>query len=285
MPELARANGLDHRVVRVQQPQRHPPRVRHARERLLDLPGQPGHRRLGPGRKLLDAVRTGARAGGDAAGGRQELVDAHPGPGYAADDRHAELPFQARRVHRDAVPPGLVHQVQVDDDAVRDVEDLEREVQVPFEAGGVHHHDGYVGPPEQEEVARHLLVRAARLQGVGAGQVYDLDPLALVGERSLGARDRLSGPVAGVLPEAGQGVEYRALADVGVAREGDQDVPLVRVEAEPEQAVGAMLRAAAAGAREIAGHQFASTGAPAAGSTAIQDACRRRRAIRAPRIV
>ena len=286
LPELARAHDLDHRVVRVQQPQGDPPRIRHAGERDVDLVRQPGHRRLDLGRKVLDPARPRARrAGRDAAGRRQELVDAHPAPGHAAHDRHAELLLQAPRIHRDAVPTGLVHQVQVDDDAVRDVQDLEREVQVPFETGGVDHEDGDVGPPEQDEVARHLLVRASRLQGVGAGQVDDLHPLALVGERPFGARDRLAGPVARVLPEAGQGVEDRALADVGVPGEGDQDVPLVGIEAQAEKAVGAVLCAPAARTRERGGHQCASSGTPAAGSTAIRDACRRRSATSAPRIV
>src|SRR3990172_3182280 len=44
-------------------------------------------------------------------------------------------------------------------------------------------------------------------------------------ERAFGPRDSLAGPVAGVLPQAGQRVEHRALAGVGIAGERHHVAP------------------------------------------------------------
>ena len=292
LAQLAGADGFGHRVVGVQQALRHPADAGHARENLVDHLGQRGNRFLDVGRLLGEPERPRARpAGGDSVGGVQERVDACRRAGGAGHDRHAQLPLEPRRVDRDAMASGFVHQVDVDDHAIRDVENLQHEVQVAFEARGVDDHHGHVRPAEQDELASHLLVGAARLQRVGARQVDELHARAAMRERSLGADDGLAGPVAGVLPQAGEGVENRALAHVRVAGEGHEDVPLVGAQAEPDQALGAMLGAAAA-RRRGQGHQATSSTAcgvlsvpwTAPRSTWIQAAWVLRSAIRAPRM-
>ena len=190
--------------------------------------------------------------------------------------------------HPDAVPAGLVHQVQEHHRPVGDAQYLQDEMEIAFEAGGVDHRHGDVGPPEEQEVARHLFVGAARLQRVGARQVHELDAGASVGERALGSHDGLARPVAGVLPQAGQRVENGALADVGVAGEGDQHVPAVGAQTEPHQVLGPVLRAPAEPGRQPAGpglRHVASRDAGASGvSIQICFACAPRSAIRAPRM-
>ena len=59
---------------------------------------------------------------------------------------------------------GLVHQVEADDDAIGDLEDLEHQVEVSFESGGIHHHQRDVRLAEEDEVAGDFLVGASRLQ-------------------------------------------------------------------------------------------------------------------------
>ena len=292
LAELARAHGGGHRVVGVQQPLSHPAAARHARERLLDHLRKGSDGLLDSGGLLREAERRGARpARRDAVRGVEQPVDADPRAGRASHHRDAELPLEPRRVDRDAVAPGLVHQIHVDHHPVGDVEDLQHEVQVALEAGGVDHRHRHVGPPEQDELARHLFVGAARLQRIGAGQVDDLHARAAVRERSLGADDGLAGPVPGVLPESGQGVEDGALADVRVAGEGDEDVPLVGAQPQPDQTLRPVLGAAAA-RRGRQRHQATSSTScagtalspAAARSTWIQAACVRRSAISAPRM-
>ena len=246
-PSCTGADGGGHRVVAVQQPLGHPAAARHARERLLDHLRQGRDGLLDPGGLLREAERRGARAArGDAVRGVEQSVDADPRAGRAGHHRDAELPLEPCRVDRNPVAPGLVHQVDVDHHPVGDVEDLQHEVQVALEPRRVDHRHRHVGPSEQDELAGHLFVRAAGLQGVGARQVDDLHARAAVREGPFGPHDGLAGPVAGVLPESGQGVEDGTLADVGVAGEGDEDVPLAGVQTEPDQALRPVLGAAAA---------------------------------------
>ena len=289
LAQLARAHRGHHRAVRVEQALGHPAAVRHRRERRLDRLRQRGHRPL-DGRRVPDEPERGGAdlARRDPVGGVEQLVDAHPVPRRAGDHRHPQFLLQPGRVDGDAVPAGLVHQVQEHHHPVGDAQYLQHEVQVALETGGVDHHHGDVGAPEEQEVARHLLVRAPRLQRVGARQVDELDARAAVGEGALGPHDGLARPVAGVLPQAGEGVEDGALADVGVAGEGDEHVPAVGAQPEPDQALGPVLRASAEPGQEprtAVRHHPASCGAAASGgSIQISPAWARRSAIRAPRM-
>ena len=98
-------------------------------------------------------------------------------------------------------------------------------------ARGVHDDDGAVGLAEQQEVARDLFVLRRREQRVGARQVDELVADLVELEAAFGARDRLAGPVAGVLLEAGQRVEQRRLAGVRVAGQRDDAIELVELDA------------------------------------------------------
>ena len=286
LAQLAGAHRLDDRVVGVEQPQGHPPAVRQPGKRVLHDLRERRHRGLDRGRVTLDSVRCRRRlAGRDTVRGVEQFVDPDLGARDATDDRNPQLLLKAVRVDGDAVPPGLVHQVQEDHHAVGDVEDLEDKVEVPLETGGVDHHYGDIGTPEENEVARDLLVHTARLERVGAGKVHHLHPLALMGKGAFSPHDGLPGPVAGVLPETGEGVEDRALADVGVAGQRDEIVPLVRTQPEPDQTLRAMLGAPTARRCRQDRHQATSlTPRSLARVTRIHAACVRRRAMSAPRM-
>ena len=73
------------------------------------------------------------------------------------------------------------------------------------------------------DVAGDLLVGASRAQAVGAGQVDHFDRAA-VGQRQPArhALDGDAGIIADLLPRAGERVEQRALARIGIADERDQ---------------------------------------------------------------
>ena len=248
LTQLARPHGFDHRAVRVQQPLRHPAAALHVREGLLDDAGQLRHRPLYLRRLPREAKRRRLPLpAGDGIRCFDQFVDADLRPCRARHDGHAQLALEPGRVDRDPVPLRFVDQVEEDHHLPGDVQNLQGQVQVALEAGGVHDDDRYVGPPEQDEIARHLLVDAARLQRVGTRQVNDLHARSAVGEYALGARNRLAGPVAGVLPQSRQRVEDRALADVRVAGQGDQKVPPVGAEAQTEQVLVAAGGAAVAG--------------------------------------
>ena len=109
--------------------------------------------------------------------------------------------------------------------------------------GGVDAKDGDVVPREVTEqtavVAGYLqhegsgvqatprdqFVRAEGGQAVRAGQVHDLDAPAVAVERAALLLDRHSGVVADMLAGAGEGVEDRRLAAVGIPGQCDRESP------------------------------------------------------------
>jgi len=158
----------------------------------------------------------------------KELLHPFAPAGHGRYHRHSELRLEPLDIDRDSVPTGLVHQVEADDHSIGDRERLQEQVQVPLEPSRVDHDHGDVRAAEEEEVSRDLFIDRTRLEGVRPRQVDDLDPLALVREGALRAHDRLPGPVAGVLAQAGECVEDRALPRVRVPGEGHEDIPPIR---------------------------------------------------------
>jgi hypothetical protein len=98
------------------------------------------------------------------------------------------------------VPPGLIHQVQANHHAIRDLQHLKHKVQVPLEPRGIHHDDRHVRAAEQHKVSSHFFVRTGCQQRIGARKVHQLERRPAVGETAFGSRDRLAGPIARVLP-------------------------------------------------------------------------------------
>ena len=176
-------------------------------DRRRDVPRVPGERQVGP-------------AHGDAQLDQASTVD-----GLAGDDGDAELLLQAGNAD---VEPGLrgeVHHVQHEDDRTAEVEDLVDQVEVPLEVGRVDDAEDAVGlrgvaAPAEQHVARDGLVGRARGERIRAGQVDDRDGLAVLG---VGRADLFldgdPGIISDLLLQAGEGVEERALAAVGIAHQ------------------------------------------------------------------
>jgi hypothetical protein len=89
-----------------------------------------------------------------------QLDDALAEPRAGRHDGHAELLAEAPGVHVETVAFGLVHQVQADHDPVRDLHDLQDQVEVALEPARVDDDDGDVRLSEEQEIARDLLVPA-----------------------------------------------------------------------------------------------------------------------------
>ena len=130
-------------------------------------------------------------------------------------------------IELEPVALGEVDHVERDDRRQAELDQLQREAQVIVEVGRVEDDHQRIGLAlalllAEQHVARHRLVGARRLEAVGAGQVDQLDRAA-VGERQPAgmALDRDAGIIADLLPRAGQRVEQRALAGIGIA--GDRD--------------------------------------------------------------
>jgi hypothetical protein len=175
---------------------------------------------LGGGRGGRGADQSGER--------RTQLVEAAAAHRDGRDDRHAEFAREDRRVERQSVALGQVDHVERDHRRPAERDQLEREAQVVVEVGDVDHDDQRVGRAlvaalAGDDVAGDALVGGGRVEAVGAGQVDQLDRATVV-EREP-ARMALDGDariIAHLLPRAGQRVEQRALAGIGVADERDQ---------------------------------------------------------------
>ena len=231
--QLAGAHRRLDPLVALQQPERHPAGV-----------GQPGEHRLHPRHHLAEGRFHFGRIGRQTERGCGALPvrhgqhrieqrrDALTLAGGGGDHRDTQLLLQLLGVDRDAVAPSLIHQVEADHHPTGDLQDLQRQRKIALQPSRVEHHHGHIGLAEENEVAGDFLVGAAGLQRVGPRQVDDLDPLATVLKDTFGPGDRLAGPVAGVLPQAGERVEDGALAGVGIAGEGDQEI--MTTGADPE---------------------------------------------------
>ena len=117
--------------------------------------------------KSCDAVRRGVCvANGNTVGRLDEVIDADLRSCNTAHYGNAKLLLKTRGVDRDTVTPRLIDQIEIDDNAVRNVENLENKVQIAFEPGSVDNRDRDVGPTEQDEITGDLFIAATSLQGV-----------------------------------------------------------------------------------------------------------------------
>ena len=249
-----RLHGIQCGVIPLQQAQ--------CRPACLQSAAQPGRKRLCQAFDLcLQLWRIGHAQGllrhapDDLLHPLQQLLQAAPAPCARAHDRHAEQALQCLRVHADVPPGRLVQEVDAQHHARRQLQNLQREVEVALQACGVAYDDDGLRAAEAQKVAGDLLLGRARVERIGAGNVHQLIYMPCVAAHAARAGDRLARPVAGVLAHARQRVEHGALADVGVAGQRDQ-------------------------ARAAQAHVITSR---AAGSTCTARASSRRRAITAPR--
>ena len=131
-------------------------------------------------------------------------------------------------VELEPVALGEIDHVQRDDRRQAELDQLERKSEVVVEVRCVEDDDQRVGLalallPAQQDVARDRFVGARRIEAVGAGEVDHFDRPA-VGQRQAAGipLDRDARIIADLLTRAGQRVEQRALAGIGVAGDGNE---------------------------------------------------------------
>ena len=147
---------------------------------------------------------------------------------HGLDNRHAELALERLRVELEPIALGEIDHVKRDDRRQPELDQLQREAQMVVEIGGVDHDHQRVGLalallPAEQDVAGDRLIGACGIEAVGAGQVDHLDRAA-VGERQPARMplDRDPGIIADLLARAGQRIEQRALAGIGIAGDGNE---------------------------------------------------------------
>ena len=153
----------------------------------------------------------------------EQLVDTLVLKGRDHHDRAAELLGKLVRVDLVAVFLHEVGHVEGHDHGQAGLNDLKCQVQIALKVGCVDNLDDHIGLAAHEVIARALLLGAVGGKRVDAGEVRNRDVL-VTQELGFLFLNRDAGPVANVAVGAGDQVEKRGLAAVGVTRQRDMDL-------------------------------------------------------------
>ena len=151
----------------------------------------------------------------------EQLIQPLAGLGGDGDHGDAQLPGEV--LHIDGVPPGLhlVHKIQGQHQGALQLQQLDGEVEVAFQVGGVHDVQNGVRTFTDDEVPGHDLLHGVGGQRVDPRQIHHRQfPVAQAGGALLFFHGH-PGPVAHILIGAREGIEQGGLAAVGVARQGN----------------------------------------------------------------
>ena len=218
--------------------------LQHGRVALHQLGGGKPHRHPGPLGVVLDEVADGVdapvhRAGAEVQplglfpvqrhlhGVLDELVDALVLGRRDGDDRDAQGLLQVVHMHRVAVGPHLVHHVQRQHHGDAQLDELQGQVEVALDVGGVHDVDDAVRLVVHQKIPGHDLLAGVGREGIDARQVHHRG-LGMLADLAVLAVHRHAGEVAHVLVGAGELVEQGGLAAVLVARQREHQGRVLR---------------------------------------------------------
>jgi hypothetical protein len=171
-------------------------------------------------------------------------------------------------VDQQALVPGYVHHVQGHHQGAPHLDQLGGQVEVALQVGRIQDVQDQVRLAGMDEVPGdafvqgHLLV--GHVQGVGPGQVHQVEVAALEAVAPGLALHRHAGPIAHPLLGAGQGIEQGRLAAVGVAHHADGEGLAVGLGVRGVHTKGSTCKAAASSLRRLteAPRTRTSTGSP-----------------------
>ena len=132
--------------------------------------------------------------------------------------RDAQILRQLLHVHRAAVSPHLIHHVQRQHHRHAQRQQLQGQIEVSFDVGGVHDVDDSVRLLVQDKISGDDLLLGIRPQGVDTRQIHHRAVLVSLHLAAL-LIHRHAGEIAHVLVRPGQRVEQRGLAAVLIARQ------------------------------------------------------------------
>ena len=110
----------------------------------------------------------------------QQICDAFAAPRRHWHHRNAQITRQPAVIHLQLVAARLIHQVQAEHGTVGYLQHLQHQVQVAFQTRGIHNHHRHIRLPEQNKIARHLLIQGGGEQRIGAGKINNLVALLAV---------------------------------------------------------------------------------------------------------
>ena len=166
-------------------------------------------------------LRSGRRIAGRVLQQLPQGVQTPPATRRRARYRTAQFLLKSMEVNLNALFCRLVQQVHADYHRPRNLQDLQRQSQIPLQTGGVRYHQRDIRLSGQQIVPCDLLLGAAGVEGVGPGQIDQGVGFVVICIDACGGGYGLARPVAGVLVQMGQSVENRGLSNVRIACQGD----------------------------------------------------------------
>ena len=160
--------------------------------------------------------------------GPHQLRQAPAPAGGGAHHRTGEQPGQGSQVNLQPVLFRLVQQIYTHHQPGGDLPDLQDEIQVSAQAGGVCHGQGHIRRTGEKVIPGHLLLGRAGSERISAGQVHQVYGAVPGPEAALRQGHRFARPVSRVLVQPRQGVENRGFAHIGIARQGHRELLHVR---------------------------------------------------------
>jgi len=116
---------------------------------------------------------------------------------------------------------GLIQEVDAQHHRPGDLQDLEDQGEVAFQAGSVGDDEGDVGLTGEDKIPGDFLLGGAGIKGVSPREVHEGIGTAAVCKDAVSGIHGFTGPVSGMLVEVSQGVKDGRFADVRVTHEGD----------------------------------------------------------------
>ena len=148
-----------------------------------------------------------------------QLRQALSAAGGGGHHRHIQQLPQAPDLGRDTPAGRLVHEIHAQHQPPGLLAELQGQDQPPPQAGGVHYHNDGIRLPALQKRPGHFLLRRIRRQRIGPRQIHQPEPLPRLRKITLCPLHGLAGPVARVLAQPCQAVEYGAFSHIGVSRQ------------------------------------------------------------------
>ena len=142
-----------------------------------------------------------------------QLIHAFVAGGGDGHHRHAQTLRQGLDIHAAAVACQLIHEVQSQHRGYAQLQQLQGEVEIALDVGGVHDVDDAVGVTVHQKIVGNHLFTGIRAQRIDAGQIHHLAVLLAPHLAHLLVH-RDAGKIAHVLIGPGELVEQGGLAAV-----------------------------------------------------------------------
>ncbi len=172
----------------------------------------------------------------------QQVVDSPVVARFDRYHRHAEHPSQIFVVQLRTAGRQFVEHVERHNHARVYVDQFRRQIEVALQVGRHHRIDDHIGHFPGDVPAHETFFGRVGRQGIGAGQVGNLETIAAVAAYAAFGAHRHSAVIAHMLVAARNGVEKRRLAAVGIAHQRHADRMAVRAHHFVERPAAHLFR-------------------------------------------